>query len=140
MAITNAMCNQFKVDCLNGVHQPADVYKIALYLNAGATLDKTTTAYTATGEIAASGGYAAGGFILSGFSVALNSDTANLSFTDLSVSSATMTADGGLIYNSTRSNKALCSLLFTNAPVTSTNGTFMVDFPAAGLSALLRFA
>ena len=140
MAITNAMCNQFKVDCLNGVHQPADVYKIALYLNAGATLDKTTTAYTATGEIAASGGYSAGGFTLSGFSVALNSDTANLSFTDLAVGSATMTADGALIYNSSRSNKSLCALLFTNAPVTSTNGTFTVDFPAAGLSALLRFA
>jgi hypothetical protein len=140
MAITNAMCNQFKVDCLNGVHQPADVYKIALYLNAGASLDKTTTAYTATGEIAATGGYTTGGITLSGRNVQLNSDTGNLTFTDPSVGSATITADGALVYNSTRSNTAMCALLFSNAPVTSTNGTFTIDLPAAGLTALLRFA
>jgi hypothetical protein len=140
VTITNAMCNQFKVDCLNGVHQPGDTYKIALYLDATATLNKSTTAYTSTGEVAATGGYTAGGVALSGFAVALSGDTGYMSFTDPAISSATITADGALVYNSSRSNTAMCAIKFTNAPVTSTNGTFTVDLPAAGASALLRFA
>lgn len=139
MAITQAFCNQFKVDLFAGVHQPGDTYMIALYDDATATLDKTTTAYTATGEISGTG-YVAGGAALTGFSVALTADTAHLSFDDPEWLASTITADGALIYNASRADGALAVLKFTNAPVSSTAGTFTVDLPAAGLSALLRIA
>jgi hypothetical protein len=135
MAVTAAITQQCKQDWLNGVHQPGDVYKVALYLQANATLDKTTTAYTATGEVSGAG-YSAGGTTLAGFSVGLTSDTAHLSFTDPSWANATITADAALIYNSTRSNKALCVLTFSSTA--STNGSWTLDLPSAGASALLR--
>ena len=59
MAITAAVCNSYKSEILGGTHATADVYKIALYVST-ATLDATTTAYTATGEVAAGGGYSTG--------------------------------------------------------------------------------
>lgn len=137
MAVTQAFTNQAKQDFLNGVHQSGDVYKCALYLQASASLDKNTTAYTATGEITGTN-YVAGGATLSGFSVGLTSDTAHLSFTDPTWSSTTQTADAAMIYNSSKSNKALCILTF--ASTTSTNGTWTLDTPSAGASALMRIA
>ena len=132
MAITAAMCNQFKVDALNGVHQPADVYKLALYTSA-ATLDKTTTAYTASGEVAAGGGYSAGGITLSNFNVALVGDTATLDFDDAVIATATIAnVVGAVLYNSTRSNKAMA--VFSFASTTSTNAEFRVAIPSGLLS------
>lgn len=137
MAVTSAFTNQAKQDFLNGVHQSGDTYKCALYTQAAASLDKNTTAYTASGEITGTG-YVAGGATVSGFSVSITSDTAHLSFTDPVWSNTTQTADAALIYNSSKSNKALCVLAFTSA--TSTNGTWTLDLPAAGASALMRIA
>jgi hypothetical protein len=138
MAVTSAFTNQAKQDFLNGVHQSGDVYKCALYTQAAATLNKDTTAYTTTGEIANGNGYTTGGATLAGFSVSITGDTAHLSFTDPQWTTATITADAALIYNSSKSNKALCSLAFTSA--SSTNGTWTLDLPAAGASALMRIA
>jgi hypothetical protein len=60
MAITQAMCTSFKVDLLDGEHDfGADTFKIALYTSS-ATLDATTTAYSATNETSGTG-YTAGG-------------------------------------------------------------------------------
>ena len=137
MAATQALTNQAKQDFLNGVHQPGDVYKVALYTQAAASLDKDTTAYTATGEISGTG-YSAGGLTLSGFSVGLTADTAHLSFADAVWSGATITADCAMIYNSSKSNKAIAILTFTSASSTGANWT--LDFPAAGASALIRVA
>lgn len=139
MAITDAFTNQAKQDFLNGVHQSGDTYKIALY-SSSATLDKTTTAYTATNEVTGTN-WAAGGVTLSGFSVSITSDTAHLSFTDPSVASVTISGvQGYMIYNSSKSDKALCVANFTNAPIAATAGTLLIDLPAAGASALLRIA
>lgn len=135
MPVSPAITQQCKQDWLAGVHQPGDTYKVALYTQAAATLDKTTTAYTATGEVTGTN-YTAGGTALSGFSVGLTGDTAHLSFDDPSWASATITADAALIYNASRSNKALCVLTF--ASTVSTNGTWTLDLPSAGASALLR--
>jgi len=124
MAITAAICNSFKKELLDGsgTHLAADVYKIALYTS-DATLNKNTTAYSATNEVGNSGTYAAGGQSLSGFTVVLDGDTAILDWTsNPQWTSATIAAAGALIYNSSRSNKAVAVLDFGGV-ITSTNGT-----------------
>lgn len=137
MPVTQALCNSAKQDFLNGVHATGDTYKLALYNSASATLDKTTTAYTATGEVSGAG-YIAGGATLANRVVGASGDTAYLSFDDVAWPSATITADSALIYNASKSNKAIAVLSFTSA--TSTNGTWTLDFPAVGATALLRIA
>ena len=132
--ITQAKCRSYKVDLFDGAHEPSDDYRIALYTNA-ATLDKDTTAYTTTGEVVGTG-YTAGGQSLTGRAVGLATDEAYLTFADPVWDPATIDADGALIYNATRSNKALCVLAFGET-VSSTNGPFTVDLPAAGAASLL---
>lgn len=129
MATTAAFCNSFKTELLAMTpHTAADVYKIALYTDAGATLSKATTAYTATGEVTGAG-YTAGGMALSGFSATLDTDTAILDWTTDPVwATATITADTALIYNSSKSNKAVAVVKFTSA--SSTGGPFTVQLPA----------
>ena len=139
MAITAAVCSSYKQEILQGTHSSADTYKIALYTST-ATLDATTTAYTATNEVSGTG-YTAGGATLSGFTVGGSGSTAWLDFTtDPSWPSATITARGALIYNSSKSNKAVAVLNF-GSDVTSTASTFTVTFPVAdATNALLRIA
>lgn len=138
MAITAAMCNSFKLDQLNGLHQAADVYKIALYTSA-ATLSKATTAYTATGE-ASGTGYTAGGATLAGRTAQLFTDTACLDFTDPVWANATITARGALIYNATRANAAVAVFDF-GADITSTAASFTVDLPVpAAATSCIRLA
>jgi|KBSMisStandDraft_5_1062788.scaffolds.fasta_scaffold23698_2 hypothetical protein len=141
MAITAAVCNSFKTELLAMTpHTAADVYKIALYTSA-ATLSKSTTAYSATNEVGNSGTYAAGGLTLVGFTASLDTDTAILDWTtDPQWTGATITARGALIYNSSRSNKALAVLDF-GADITSTAGTFTVALPSPTAAAgLIRVA
>lgn len=138
MASTSAFTNQAKQDYFNGVHQPADVYKIALY-TATAVNDKTTTAYSATNEVSGAG-YTAGGATLAGFTVSISGDTAYLTWTtNPSWPTATFTAASAILYNSTRSNKALAVLDFGGS-FSVGGGTFTVTLPAAGLTSILRIA
>lgn len=137
MAITTAICNSYKQEILEGVHASTDTYKIALFTDA-VTLSASTTAYSTTNEVSGTG-YTAGGVTLSGFSSGLSGSTAYLTFSDPSWANATITARGCLIYNSSKSNKAVAAFDF-GSNVTSTNGTFTVDFPVAGASALIRIA
>lgn len=134
MPVTACVTDQYKQDVMNGVHQPTDAYKIALYLQANATLDKTTTAYTVTGEISGTG-YAAGGLTLTGFTVGLSGDTAYLTFSNPVWNNATFTADAAVIYNSTRTNKAVAVLTFNST--TSTGASWTLQLPAAGASAII---
>ena len=141
MAITAAVCNSFKQELLAMTpHTAADVYKIALYTST-ATLSKATTAYSATNEVGNSGSYAAGGITLVGFTVTLDTDTAILDWTtDPTATTATITARGALIYNSSRSNKAVAVLDF-GSDITSTAGTFTIAFPLpAAATGLVRIA
>ena len=140
MAITAAICTSFKQEVLGGEHLAANTYKIALYTSA-ATLDATTTAYSATNEVANGNGYTTGGATLSGFTRGNSGTTAWIDFTsDPAWTTSTITARGALIYNSSVSNKAVCVLDF-GADKTSTNGTFTVVFPTADASnALIRLA
>ena len=156
MTITSAICNSFKVEILQGGHNFNDssgaptgnAFKLALFSSDSASLSKTTTVYTApssanavptnTLEVsqsqtdggASNTGYTAGGTALTpSADPVLSSDTACVKFNDVSFSSATFTARGCLIYNSTNANKAVCSINF-GADKTVTSGTFTIQFPA----------
>lgn len=138
MAVTAAVCDSYTQEVLSGTHTSADTYKIALYSSASATLNASTTAYTATGEVSGAG-YTAGGVTLTGFATSVDAGVAILDFADPSWASATITADAALIYNSSKSNKAVAVLSFTSA--SSTNGTFTLTFPApAAATGLIRIS
>jgi len=148
MAISQAMCTSFKVELLNGIHAfgttvvrgatTADTFYLALYTSS-ATLDATTTAYTVTNE-ASGTGYSAGGQALTTVAPTSSSTTAYLDFDDETWTTATITARGALIYNSTQSNKAVAVLDF-GGDKTSTAGDFTVVFPTADASnAIIRIA
>ena len=126
MAITQAIPTSFKAEILRGIHDSADTYKMALYTSA-ATLGATTTAYSATNEVVGTG-YTIGGTTLSGFNVTTSGTTAILDFNDPSWANATITARGALIYNSSKSNKAVYVLDF-GSDIISTNGTFAITLP-----------
>ena len=140
MAITQAMCTSFKVDLLDGEHDfGADTFKIALYTSS-ATLDATTTAYSVTNETSGTG-YTAGGNTLTVSTTPTSSGTtAYLSFSNTTWSTASITARGALIYNSTNANKAVAVLDF-GSDKTSTAGDFTIQFPTADASnAIIRIA
>ena len=135
MAITQAVCGSFKQEILVGTHNftngTGDTFKLALYTSS-ATMDETTTAYSATNEVGASGTYSAGGGSLTSQTPVQNGSgpiAACCSFSTLSFTTATITARGALIYNSSKSNKAVCVLNF-GSDQTSTAGTFTITFPA----------
>jgi hypothetical protein len=135
--MTSALCNSYKQEILQGIHLAADTYKIALFTSS-ATWDATTTAYATTNEVVGAG-YVAGGATLSGFTTGASGSTVWIDWTsDPSWASATITARGAMIYNSTRSNKSVAILDF-GADKTSTNGTFTIQLPAADASnAIIR--
>jgi hypothetical protein len=139
MAITQGMCNSFKEEVLEGVHDLlTDVIKMSLYTSA-ADLSAATTAYVATNEVVGAG-YTAGGNTLSGATVTLDGSVAIVDFNDSTWSNATITARGALLYNSSKSNKAIAVLDF-GADKSSSSGDFTVVFPAATAStAVVRLA
>ena len=137
MAITTAMANSYKLDILSGVQTSTDTYKIALYTSA-ATLSASTTSYSATNEVVGTN-YTAGGQVLVNFTTGLVGTTAYVTFDNPSWADSTITANGCLIYNSSKSNKAVAVYDF-GGDVVSINGTFSVTFPAAGATSLIRIA
>ena len=139
MAITQAMCTSFKSEILSGTHViGTDVLKIALYTSA-ATLSAATTAYSTTDEVSGTG-YTAGGATLSGAAVSVSGTTAIVDFSDVVWTTATITARGALIYNSSKANKAIAVLDF-GADKISSAGDFTIQFPVADASnAIVRIA
>lgn len=148
MAFTgNYMCTSFKDELLEGVHDfrasGGDTFKLALYTNS-ASFTAATTAYTSTNEVPNSGTYSAGGGTLTNISPTTSGTTAFTDFADLSFTSATITARGALIYNSTPAhtytNPTVVVLDF-GSDKTSTTGTFTIQFPTADASnAIIRIA
>lgn len=140
--IIQCVTNSFRAEMLQGIHDlDTDVLKMALYTGA-ADLYPTTTVYTSTGEVVASG-YSAGGVVLTG--VTISTGTAStiqpavvyVTF-DNPVFNAALTARGGLIYNTSKANRSIAILDF-GADKTSTT-TFTVQMPPnTSTSALLRF-
>ena len=152
MAISQAMCTSFKVEILDALHNfgttvvragtGADTFKIALYTSS-ATLGASTTAYSATNEVPNGSGYTTGGNTLVISQVPTDGGsgtTAFLSFSDTTWTTATITANGALIYNSTQSNRAVAVLAF-GGDKSSTAGNFTIQFPTANnTSAIIRIA
>ena len=139
----NYMCTSFKQELLEGLHDfqlsGGSVFKIALYDNS-ASFDASTTAYTATNEVTGTG-YTAGGNTLTRVDPTSSGTTAFTDFADTTWSSATITARGALIYNSTAAGDPAVVVLDFGSDKTSTNGDFTVVFPAADASnAIIRIA
>ena len=153
MAISQAVCNSFKKELVEGFHDfsasGGDTFKIALFTSS-ASLGATTTGYSTSNEVTNASGsaYSAGGLALAGQSVTGGSSasTAYVDFsTDAQWTSASFTANGAMIYNTTAdggsgTTNSVCILAF-GADFTATNGTFTVQFPAAGTStAIIRLS
>jgi hypothetical protein len=152
MAITQAMTTSFKVEILSAYHNfnttnPAktvntqDTFYMALYTSA-ATLDSTTGAYTASNESSGSG-YTAGGQALTISNVpnSATGTTAWLSFSNITWTSATLSAAGAMIYNNSLAGKNSVAVLSFGGTITSTAGNFTVVMPTANnTSAIIRIA
>ena len=145
MAITSAICNSFKQEILVGTHNltatTGNTFKIALYTSS-ASLGAGTTAYSTSNEITNSSGtaYTAGGATLTSVTPTLDSSTAVCDFADISWTSASFTANGCLIYNSSQSDKAVAVIAF-GGDKTVSSGTFTIQFPTADASnAIIRIA
>lgn len=152
MANTQAMATSFKGELLNAYHNfsatnpartvnTADSFKAALYL-ASATINASTTAYTATGEVSGSG-YTAGGVAITAWNAPTTSGTTGYTTptTSITYTSVTLTTafDAVLIYNSSQSNRAVSVHTFGSQTVTA--GTFTLTMPAnAAGTALIRLA
>jgi hypothetical protein len=138
MAFEQTLTTSFKQDILLGVHDlDTDTIKMALYL-ATADLGAATTVYTTSGETSGTG-YTAGGKTLTGVTVLTSGTTAYVDFADPSWDPAAFTARGALIYNASKSNKAIAVLDFGSDKTATT--TFTVQMPAnTATSALIRIS
>jgi len=136
------MCTSFKKELLTGTHNfssGGNTFKIALYTSS-ATLGASTTAYSSTNEVSGTG-YTATGNTLTNVTPTTSSTTAYTDFADTTWSSATITANGALIYNDTAAGDPAVAVLAFGGDKTSTNGDFTIQFPTADASnAIIRIA
>lgn len=137
MAIHQSIPTSFKVELLTGTHDfSSDTFKLALY-DADANLGASTTAYSATNEVVGSG-YSAGGETLTAVAPTSSGVTAYSDFADVTFSTVTISARGGLVYNSSQANKAVAILDF-GYTVTKTAADLVVTFPTAdAVNAIVR--
>ncbi len=162
MAITTAVCNQFKADLLGmATHAAGNTYKLALIklshggtygagtISVGATVDGTGTPSTTllgTDAISASnstmGTYNVTGFTLSGFSATLQTATGCLDFSAPSAATGTtISAVGALLYNATQATGKTLAAYDFGGTVASTAGNFTISVPAVGAStSMIRIA
>ena len=145
MAITQAIANAFKKQLLEGDQNfkssGGDKFKLALYTDS-ATLNSSTTAFTATNEVGNTGTYTSGGGALVNGGTSIASGVAIVDFADLSFTGVTLTARGAMIYNTSSAvtNATVCVLDF-GSNKTATSGTFPIQFPAfTTAAAILRIS
>jgi len=136
--ITQGQCTSFKVQLLTATHDftptTGDTFYLALYTQS-ATLNADTTVYTTSGEVVASG-YTAGGAVLTSIAPTSSGSTAFTSFNTVTFTGA-ITANGALIYNSSKSNKAVAVLFFGGDKTSTTS--FVVTFPSfSSTTAIIR--
>ena len=144
MAITSAICNSFKQEILEAEHNftasTGNTFNLALY-DSDATLNKSTTVYTTSEELATTGGYTAKGNALTSVTPVLSTDTAVCDFSNTSWTSASFTARGCLIFNDSHATDASVCAIDFGGDKTVTSGTFTVEFPAAAAStAIIQIA
>ncbi len=150
MANTQAMCTSFMGELLTATHNfttgTGDTFKAALY-EATATYNASTTAYSVTGEVSGAG-YTAGGVAVTNGTSPLSSNASATAGTAYWTPSASITYvgvtlttafDAVLIYNSSKSDKAVSVHTFGSQTVTA--GTFTLTMPTNNTTnALLRLA
>lgn len=145
MAITTAMCNSFKQELLGGVHDlDTDTIKIALIKDTPAgTYGAATTNYsnvTVNTDESTGTNYTTGGNTLSSPVISLDGPTAIVDFADTTWASATVSADGCIIYNASQTNRAIAVIDFGGTK-TSTNGDFTIEIPTAdATNAIIRIS
>ena len=143
--ISQGQCTVFKTNLLSGLENFAVgttyVYKIALYTGS-ASLDNSTTVYTASNEVTGSG-YTTGGKTLTISQVPVGDTTNNtsyISFANVVWNPASFTARAALIYNST-TGAAVAVLDFGSDKTNTAAGTFTVTFPTAtSTTSILRIS
>lgn len=150
MANTQSMCTSFMQELLTATHDfttgTGDTFKAALY-ETTATYNAATTAYSTSGEVTGAG-YTAGGVAVTNGTSPLSTNTsatagvaywtpsASITYTSVTLTTA---FDAVLIYNSTKSNKAVSVHTFGSQTVTA--GTFTLTMPTNNTTnALLRLA
>lgn len=152
MANTQAMATSFKGELLNSYHNfsatnpartinTADSFKAALYL-ASATINASTTAYTASGEVSGTN-YTAGGVSITAWNAPTTSGTtgfttpsSSITYTNVTLSTA---FDAVLIYNNSQGNRSVSVHTFGSQTVTA--GTFTLTMPTNdATNALIRLA
>ena len=156
MANTASLCTSFLGEVVTATHNfgiapiravtTADTFKAALYLTS-ATIDASTTVYSATGEVTGTN-YTAGGVTITNATapastnssatagVAYWTPSASISYTNVTL---TTSFNAMLMYNSTQSNKAVGVYTFGNQTITA--GTFALTMPSNTTStALLRIS
>jgi hypothetical protein len=145
MAITQAICNSFKKQLLEGdanfSNSSGDVFKIALYTSS-ATLNSATTSFTTTNQVSNTGQYTSGGGKLVNLAVSNTAGVARVDFSDRSFTGVTLTARGALIYNTSSAvTNASVAVLDFGADKTATSGVFTIQFPAqTSTAAILRIS
>jgi len=148
--LTQAMCTSFKTELLTGTHDftngTGNTFKIALFKATASivgTYGAATTNYsdvTGNSDEASGTGYVAGGNTLTNVTPTSSGTTAFTDFDNTTWSTATITASGALIYNSSASNAAVAVLDF-GGDKTSTAGDFTIVFPTADATdAIIRIA
>ena len=129
--MANIIPYAFRGELFTGTHNFAsggDSFKLALYT--ANPYNTSSTAYSATSEVSASGtAYTTTGNTLTGNAVAYGTAVASCDFADTTWTSATFTAAFGAIYNDSQSDK-LCVVLDFSGDKTCTNGTFTITFPS----------
>jgi hypothetical protein len=148
MTIAQTATTSFKVELPQGIHNfgptSPDTFKVALY-TASADLGAATTAYTTSGEVVGAGYVAGGNTLVINVTPTSGNNSGNVptafwSFANSSWLSATFTARGALIYNTTEGNKSVAVLDF-GADKTVNNDTFQIIFPAPDAnSAIIRIS
>ena len=157
MANIQSMCTSFLGELLSSTHNfssanpahtanTADTFKAALYLTT-ATMNASTTAYSATNEVSGTG-YTAGGVTVTNATnpSSTNSSTtagvgywtpsASIVYTGVTLSTA---FDTMLLYNSTQSNKAVAVYTFGSQTITA--GNFTLTMPSnTTTTALVRLS
>ncbi len=137
MAITTALCNSFKKELLLGTHVfGTDTFKLALIKSgeSGTYNDETQNYSDVTGnsdEISNTGDYSATGAALTSVTVtgSNTTDIVYVDFDNVTFTGATIDANGAIIYNSSKSGKAVAVISFGTTQ-SSDNGTFTVSMPA----------
>ncbi len=158
----NFMCSSFKKELLFGVHDfdlaNGDTFKLALYTNSavptdfggtGSVMNASVENYNATNEVSGTG-YTATGAAFTNIDPDLPCSPGTTAITDfqaLTFSTATITARGAVIYNTTPNTTSLSVtnpavvVLDFGADKTSTAGNFTIVFPTADASnAIIRIA